>query len=249
MQMEHEVMLYMFDGSTPALTAKLMLEHKGIAYKPVHVMPGLHAFGMLARGFETMTVPALKIDGRRVQGSRQISRELDDLVAQPPLFPGDPRRRRAVEEAERRGEELQDIARRVFWCVARRDPRAFDHVLRPAGALRRWLQRITRRPVTSLATAGHRATDWAVRDDLVTLPARLDEIDAWIEEGVLDGAELNAADFQIATTLRVMLAFADFEPLIAGRPAERLARGIWPDYRYHVPTLLPPEITSAIPPV
>ena len=43
-----------------------------------------------------------------------------------------------------------------------------------------------------------------------------------------------------------MLACADLEPLVAGRPAERLARDIWPHYRYRVPPVLPPEI--AVPP-
>ena len=121
----HKVKLYMFSGSAPSLTARLMLEHKGIDHKAVHVMVGPHAFGMLGRGFQTMTVPALKIDGRRVQGSREISRALDELAPQPPLFAADPQRRRAIEEAEEWGEELQDAARRIVLCAARREPRAF----------------------------------------------------------------------------------------------------------------------------
>jgi len=95
-----KVKLYMFTGSGPSLTARLMLEHKGIDHKVVHVMVGPHAFGMLGRGFQTMTVPALKLDGRRVQGSREISRALDELVPQPPLFAADPAQRQAVEDAE-----------------------------------------------------------------------------------------------------------------------------------------------------
>ena len=59
-----------------------------------------HAFGMLGRGFVTMTVPAMKIDGRRVQGPREISRALDELVPQPALFPADPLRRQAGEDAD-----------------------------------------------------------------------------------------------------------------------------------------------------
>ena len=44
------------------------------------------------------TVPALRIDGEKVQGSRAIMRRLDELVPEPPLFPSDPDRAR-----ERRG--------------------------------------------------------------------------------------------------------------------------------------------------
>ena len=61
-------------------------------------------------GFPGATVPALRIDGRRVQGSLEISRFLDSFVASRPLFPAEPEARRAVEEAERWGEQtLQPI--------------------------------------------------------------------------------------------------------------------------------------------
>ncbi len=63
---------------------------------------------MVAKGFETMTVPALEVDGRRrIEGTRNIARALDELVPHPPLFPADPARRRAVEKAECFGEQLQ----------------------------------------------------------------------------------------------------------------------------------------------
>jgi glutathione S-transferase len=39
---------------------------------------------------------------------------------------------------------------------------------------------------------------------------------------VLNGAEPNAADLQIAPTLRLLWALRDLRPLIAGRPAEAL---------------------------
>ena len=68
--MPSKVKLYMFPGSNSVYTGRLMLEHKGIDYKTVTLMPGPHAFIMLGLGFETMGVPALKIDGRRVQGTR-----------------------------------------------------------------------------------------------------------------------------------------------------------------------------------
>jgi len=226
--MAHKVKLYMFSGSTPCQTAQLMLEHKGIEHERVHVLAGPHAFVMLGRGFQTMTVPALKIDGRRLQGSRQISRELDELVPQPPLFPSEPRQRAAIEQAERRGEELQDVARRIFWCVVRRDPRTYGQILRHPSAVVRPAQRAARQPITWLATAGHRATDWAVQEDLAWLPARLDEIDAWIADGVLDGPELNAADFQVAPGVAALLGYEELAPVVEDRPVARLAQRVLP---------------------
>lgn len=238
--MAHKVKLYMFSGSAPSLTARLMLEHKGIDHKAVHLMVGPHAFGMLGRGFETMTVPALKLDGRRIQGSREISRALDDLVPHPPLFPANPERRRKVEDAEEWGEELQDVARRLVLCAARRDPRAFLSIYRHANPLMRPAQRVARRLVVRLATAGHRATDRAGERDLDRLPARLDRIDAWIGDGLLNGAELNAADFQIAPNIALMLRFEDLAPCIEGRPAAGLAQRVAPEFPGSVAPVLPP---------
>ena len=42
-----------------------------------------------------------------------------------------------------------------------------------------------------------------------------------------------------------MLACADFAPLIAGRPAEALARRVWPDFPMQAPPLLPAELRAA----
>jgi glutathione S-transferase len=236
----HKVKLYMFSGSTPSLTARLMLEHKGICHRVVHVMVGPHAFGMLGRGFETMTVPALKIDGRRVQGSREISRALDQLAPQRPLFPADPARRRAVEDAEERGEELQDAVRRIGLCAARREPRAFSSIYRHPNPLLRPASRVARPLVIRLSSAAHRATDRAGERDLAALPARLDQIDAWIAQGLLDGAELNAADFQIAPNVALLLRFADLAPYVERRPAARLAQRLVPESPGEVPAVLPP---------
>lgn len=232
-------MLYMFTGSTPSITAQLMLEHKQIEYKRVHVLVGPHAFSMLGRGFEMMNVPALKIDGRRVQGSRQISRALDELQPQPPLFPADNDQRRAVMQAERWGEEFQDAVRRIFWCAARRNPRAMMTVHPHANPLMRPAQHVTRRLVTRLATAGHQASDFAGEEDLAELPARLDQIDEWIKQGLLNGQQLNAADFQIAPNIALLLRFEDLTPHIQHRPAAKLARRLIPTDAAKIGAALP----------
>jgi glutathione S-transferase len=237
--MASKIKLYMFTGSAPSITARLMLEHKGLDYKRVHLMVGPHAFSLLGRGFQTMTVPALKVDGRRVQGSREISRALDELAPQPPLFPTDPQRRRAVADAERFGEELQDAVRRIVLCAARRDPKAFLRLYRHANPLMRPAQRVSRRFVTRLATAGHRATDRAGQEDLAALPAYLNQIDALIEEGLLAGAELNAADLQIAPNVALLLRFDDLAPFIENRPVGQHAQRIVPDLPGRIGTVLP----------
>lgn len=237
--MAEKVKLYMFSGSGPSMAARLMLEHKDVAYTRVHLMVGPHAFSMLGRGFQTMTVPALKVGGRRIQGSREISRALDEIAPQAPLFPADPELRQAVDLAERRGEQLQDVARRLVLCALRRDPRAFASVYGHSNPLMRPAQRVARAFVIRLATAGHRATDRAGEEDLAELAERLDEIDAWIAEGLLDGAQLNAADFQIAAAVALLLRLQDLAPFIEGRPAGALARRVSPDFPGDIGAVLP----------
>ena len=58
---------------------------------------------------------------------------------------------------------------------------------------RRWRRRV------------NNATDENVRRDLDALPGLIDHVDELIEQGVIGGAERNAADFQIATSVRLLL--------------------------------------------
>ena len=85
------------------------------------------------------------------------------------------------------------------------------------------------------------ADDEAVRRDLRELPAKLDHVDELIAGGVIGIEEPNAADFQIATTVRVMLSFDDLRPAIDGRPAGALALRLVPHWPDEVPAFLPRE--------
>ena len=237
-----KVKLYMFPGSNSVMTTRLMLEHKDIEYHGVHLLPGPHAFILLAIGFETMQVPALKLDGRRVQGTRWIARALDERFPQQPLFPADAERRLAVEDAERWGEAFQNAVRRIFYCAARRDRSAYRSVLTAErSAPMRVMVRAMSPLVVRLATGAHQASDNAGREDLALLPAHLDQIDAWISDGLLNGPQLNAADFQIAPNLALLLLFEDLARFVEGRPAAALARRVAPDYAGHVPAALPTD--------
>src|SRR3954449_5485235 len=114
--------LYVIPASHPSIAAALMLEHKGIDYKRTDLMPVVSKGVLRAVGFPGITVPALKIDGRKVQGSRQIARELERLRPEPPLFPADPELRSEVEEAERFGDErLQHPLRQLAWWALKKN--------------------------------------------------------------------------------------------------------------------------------
>jgi glutathione S-transferase len=224
------------------MTARLMLEHKGIAYERTDLLPLIHKAALKAMRFPGNTVPAMKIDGRRLQGSRRIARELDRLQPQPPLFPSDPGLRLAVEEAERFGDEdLQAPIRRISWNALNRDIsplRSYAEGARFGIPLDVVLK--TARPVVAAAFRYNRASDENVRHDLAALAGMLKRIDDWCEEGVLNGEQANAADFQIAPSLRLAMTFDDLRPHIAVRPAGQLATRVVPEFPGHAPPVLPP---------
>lgn len=233
--------LYSLPTSHPALAARAMLEHKGIDHRVVELIPGLHPPVLRLRGFPAGTVPALVLDGRRIQGSREISRALDAVRADPPLFPEDAERRRAVEDAERWGEEvLQPVARRIFrWTAAH------------SYAVRRWLAvdvshvplgaAIARPPLQAkLFARAAGADDATVRADLAAVPGHLAHVEALRRDGVIDGEAPNAADFQIASSVRSLAHLADLGPLIADHPAVRWAATVGRDMPGPAPAALPP---------
>lgn len=107
-------------------------------------------------------------------------------------------------------------------------------------------QRLSRGLVIRLASASHGATDFAAEDDLAALPARLDQIDTWIKEGLLNGPELNAADFQIAPSIALLLRFEELAPHIERRPAAQLARRLVPDDPARIGAVLSPAWLAAL---
>jgi glutathione S-transferase len=113
--------LYVIPASHPSRSAMLMLDRKRIPYKRVDLMPVISKGVLRAQRFPGVTVPALKIDGTRVQGSREIARELDRIRPEPALFPADPERRVKVEEAEAWGDEFQQKPRRLSWWALKRN--------------------------------------------------------------------------------------------------------------------------------
>jgi glutathione S-transferase len=235
--------LYVIPASHPSIAAQLMLEHKGISYKRTDLLPVISKGALRAVGFPGVTVPALKIEGDKVQGSRPITRELDRLRPEPPLFPTDPARRAAVEEAERFGdEELQHPIRQILWWGIKKDRaplRSYSEGARlgaPLGLLMK-----TAAPIVALASRFNEADDESVRKALAALPAMLDKVDAWVESGVLNGEVLNAADFQIAPSIGLAMTLDDLRPAIENRPAAKLARRLVPNYPGKMPPVLPDE--------
>jgi glutathione S-transferase len=223
-----------------------MLERKGIDHEVKDLFPGAHPAQLRLAGFRGGTVPALKLDGRKVQGSLSISRALEERQAEPRLFPAAPEDRRAVEEAEAWGEsELQPVPRRMFrWGASRRQ------------SMRVWMVRDMGMPAPRALAAAQKplahafarmagVSDERTRSDVASLPALLERVDALIAAGVIGSDEPNAADYQIGTTIRVLFAYEDLRALVEGRPAADLAMRLLPRYPGPIPPFLPREWLAA----
>jgi glutathione S-transferase len=228
--------LYVVHGSHPCETVKRAMEMKGIPYKLVELPPPLHA-PIQRLLFGERTVPALRLDGEKLTGSRRILRRLEELRPDPPLFPGDAGARARQDEAESWGDEVfQPIARRLLWHAMRRNPGAMvsysEHAKVPLPAP---MIRMSAPLIARGAGRLNNVSDEAVRADYDALPGYLDKVDGWIEAGVLGGEQPNAADLQIATTLRLLMTLEDLRPLIEDRPAGQLALRLFPQVDGRMP--------------
>ena len=233
--------IYVIPISNPSGAGAAMLRHKRIPHRVVTLMPGIHPLLVRAAGFARHTVPALEVDGWKVQGSREIARVLDELVPDPPLLPRDPEAREAVEEAERWGERmLQPLPRRLFRYLVLTDQAARiwmgSEVMKLPGA--RVLQWSFMPVIHRLAKLSH-ADEPTVRASLERLPGLLDHVDGLIADGTIGGAAPNAADFQILSSVRVLLEFEDLSNQLEGRACASAARLLFPDWAGPIPRGLP----------
>jgi glutathione S-transferase len=224
------ITLYGFPFSHPCVSARLMLEHKRLAYADRVVTPGLHPFVLIAAGFQGRTVPAARIDGELVQGSRAISAALDHhFPGRPLLFPTEAAHRGKVIVAERAGEDLQNAARRIAYLYAKREPQLIAGQLRP-GHEDELPTKVAARAIAALGAAAHGATKKRSLADLEGLPERLACVSRWIADGVIGTNSANAADFQIGPSLRMLQMFEPVTAIIEDAGLGDYARALVPEY-------------------
>jgi glutathione S-transferase len=237
------VRLFSMPGSHASTTGELLFQQKEIEYKRTDLLPVVSWLVLKAFRFPGVTVPAARIDGERVQGTREIARALEARQPSPPLYPEDAERRRAVEEAERFGdEELQQRIREIFLWSARKDRSGLVGYLEGSKiGMPHRLAAMTAGPFIALDARSRGATDENVRAAIAVLPEMLQRIDDWIAEGILGGPTLNAADLQIAPSLRLAMSLDDLRPAIEGRPAASLATRVVKHFPGRTPPVLPRE--------
>ena len=181
--------------------------------------------------FPGVTVPALKLDGKRIQGSDGDRTRARPDPARTASLPTDPEKRGEGRGGEALGRRASSSRpRRLSWWAFKREPRADGELLggrpprgagRPRGQDRR---RRSSRPPRASTRRPTRTCGPTSRP----CPADLDRIDAWITDGVIGGEEPNAADFQIAPSVRLLMSFDDLRPCIERGPRASWRRGSFP---------------------
>jgi glutathione S-transferase len=241
-----KVVLYWMSISHPSQVARKMLDLKGVEYELVDVVPLNQRIHLRLAGFRGGTVPALKLEGQRIQGSRQIARALDERWPEPPLFPADSALRARAVAAERWGEEqLQPIPRRLFRYGVARNPKLRDWVVQTQRLPIPGLTAQAIRPavewyVRTVEADGRRATEAAVRADLAALPELLDHVDRLLDDGTLTLEPPNAATLQIMASVNLIGRFADLAERVAPHTCAKPARELFPHYRAELPPFLDP---------
>ncbi len=239
--------LYLLHGSHPCDTVEKAFEIKGLPLKrfeiPISMQPAV-----MKPLFGDRTVPGVRFeDGEKVQGSRAILRALERRVPSPPLYDG-PAGAEAIDEAERWGNDvLQSVPRRLLWAAFTVYPRAMHGFQEGASSPKLPAPVVVAlsKVVLPIERRLNNIDDSIIRADLAALPAHLDQVDQYIADGVIGGEQPNAADLQIAPSIRLLSTLQDVRPLLDGRPAEAFAFRLFPRLTASVPTGALPVQTAA----
>ncbi|MDQ2699808.1 MAG: glutathione S-transferase family protein [Actinomycetota bacterium] len=233
MPINEPITMHVVPFSHPCMTARAGLQHKGLDFEEVMLLPG-NQEGKLEGiyGEGKTTVPGIVVGDETVHSSVAILRYLDEKVPEKPLYPETIAGR--VRDAEEWGDrELQDIARRLVFGVLHFSPGSMGTF---AGA-------------GELDAAG---TDFAMKnlhltwrylglnavgltEDLRNLPAVIEKIQGLADEGVIGSDEPTAADFQVGASCRVLTTIRDLDPVLDGSAAQRIAFRHFPDYPGEIP--------------
>jgi len=226
------ITLHAVPPSHPCMTVAAALELKGLKFERIDFPHSERLERMVEiYGEGNSTVPGALIDGEPVHGSRAILSRLEAIEPEPVLYPS-----QEVREAERWGDqELQDLGRCLPWGAMYFRPESMGTF---AGADGEPLDG----PGTDFAIKFVRAT-WRyhgitatrLHENLAGLPAKIEQIEALADAGVIGGGQPNAADLQIGATIRVLLPIEDLGPLLRGAAAERIALRLFPTYPGTVP--------------
>ncbi|MBK8293363.1 MAG: glutathione S-transferase family protein [Solirubrobacterales bacterium] len=243
MPITEPVTMHVVPMSHPCMTARAGLEHKGIEFEEVMLLPG-NQEGVLEGiyGDGNKTVPGIVVGEEPIHTSIGILRYIDDEVPENPLYPE--AIANEVQEAEVWGDRyFQEVARRLPFGALHFRPGSMG-TFAGAGELDA--------AGTDFAAKNLRGTWKYLRlkpsqlmEDLARIDETIDRIESYARDGILGGDEPTAADFQIASSARVLMTIGDLLPALDGSAAERIAMRYFPDYDGKIPAgAFPPNWIS-----
>lgn len=219
MSSQPQLVLHVVPLSHPCLAVSAALDRLGYEYETVELPTGRHQEEIeRVYGEGRRTVPGLLVDDDPVHGTAAIFARLDQLQPDAGLYAADGDAIRAVEAGL--AEDLQTAARVLvfgalhfrpesmgtFAGIAQLDPAGVDFAIKAMRATWRYLEIDAQR----------------VHATLQALPAQLDAADALLAEGTIGGDRPTAADFQLGSSLHLLVQIGDVRPLVEERPAAKL---------------------------
>jgi len=220
MDSQPRLILHVVPFSHPCLAVSAALDSLGHEYETVEWVTGQQAEEVeKVYGEGRRTVPGLLVDEEPVHGTSTIFARLDELHPDAGLYPAAVAERiRELEPAL--AEDLQMSARVLvfgamhfrpesmgtFAGVPQLDPGGVDFAIKSMRAAWRYLGIDAQR----------------VHATLQELPGQLDAVDALLEAGVIGGERPTAADFQLGSSLHLLVQIGDVRPLVEARPAAKL---------------------------
>lgn len=220
------ITLHVLPPSHPCAAVDAALALKGLEYERVELpMDGSHIAlmeGIYGEGNDR--APAALVDGAPVIGSNSIMEAIDALAPESHSLYPEPIADRVRAAAAWGDEVLQPLGRSLPWGALHFRPGALALIagggaLDPAGCdfALKMVRALWRR---------HEISCQRIAAELQALPAHRQHIDSLIDEGVIGGEHVNAADLQIGSTLAVLLAVGDSAGLFADEKYQRLAETV-----------------------
>jgi len=220
MSAQPKLVLHVVPFSHPCLAVSAALDRAGLEYETVTLPIGEQG-DEIERIYGTgrRTVPALLVDDEPVHGTVPIFNRVDELSAEAELYPE--ALAGAIREAEEGlAEDLQTAARVLTFGALHFRPESIGSfggggALDPAGT--DYAIRMVRGAWRYLEISAER-----IAAQLSGLTELLDIADELVDGGVICGEAPTAVDFQIGSSLQLLMAVGDLRPAIAGRPCGAL---------------------------
>jgi glutathione S-transferase len=220
MSSQPRLVLHVVPFSHPCLAVSAALDRLGHEYETVELVTGQQGDEVeRVYGEGRRTVPGLLVDDEPVHGSATILARIDELNPDAGLYPAESAA--AIREAEAGiVEDLQTTARVLvfgalhfrpesmgtFAGMPQLDPPGVDFAIKAMRASWRYLGITAERAHATLRE----------------LPAQLDAVEALRDAGVVGGERPTAADFQLGSSLHLLVQIGDVRPLVEERPAAEL---------------------------